>query len=90
MQQLGTQDFICQTGLLILLGVGGTGTFPHTLLCDLSTLNRLPSTCFLLHQPELASKFADKILDYYWGGKKEVLMLFSLQDDPILTFPALS
>lgn len=49
--------------LLILLGVGRTGTSPHRLLCGLSAFDRLPSTCFLLHKPDLASKFANKILD---------------------------
>lgn len=41
---------------------------PHILLCGLSTFYRLPSTCFLLHKPELVFKFANKILDYHWRG----------------------
>lgn len=78
-----------KTRLLILLGVGRTRTSPYTLLCDLSTFDRLPSTCFLLHKPELTSKFANKILDCYWGRKKKSqIMLCSLQDDPIHALPA--
>lgn len=67
-----TRLHLFTTGLLILLWVGRTGTSPYTLLCGLSTFYRLPSTCFLLHKPELVFKFANKILDYYWRGGKEV------------------
>lgn len=66
-----TRLHLSQLGCLFFCGWAEQG-LPHILLCGLSTFYRLPSTCFLLHKPELVFKFANKILDYHWRGGKEV------------------